>query len=177
MALHSTPLRVALHARFSSELQRNASIEDQIRICRKRAEERGYEVVKVYVDRPLSRAPLVRLGMQELLRDADARLFDVVLAEALDRCSRRQADIATAYVTLSFLDAFMEAIAEGQITELHIGLKGTMNALYLKDLGDKTHRGLEGRGRAGKSAGGGAYGYRTVPAGAATDSTPLRGAS
>lgn len=51
-------------------------------------------------------------------------------------------------------------MAEGEISELHIGLKGTMSALYLKDLAQKTHRGFEGRLRDGKSAGGISYGYR-----------------
>lgn len=41
-----------------------------------------------------------------------------------------------------------------------IGLKGTMSALFLKDLARKTHRGLEGRVRQGKAAGGLSYGYR-----------------
>ena len=45
-------------------------------------------------------------------------------------------------------------LAEGDITHLHIGFKGTMNALYLKDLAEKTHRGLRGRIEDGKSAGG-----------------------
>jgi hypothetical protein len=38
-----------------------------------------------------------------------------------------------------------------------------MNALYLKDLADKTRRGLEGRVRAGRSGGGRCYGYDVVP--------------
>ena len=45
-------------------------------------------------------------------------------------------------------------LAEGEINELHVGLKGTMNALFLKDLAQKTRRGLEGRVRQGKSGGG-----------------------
>lgn len=53
-----------------------------------------------------------------------------------------------------------------------VGLKGTMSALYLKDLAQKTLRGLEGRVRAGKSAGGLSYGYRldrqTLPDGTLT---------
>ena len=44
----------------------------------------------------------------------------------------------------------------------HVGLKGTMNALFLKDLADKTRRGLRGRIEAGKSGGGLCYGYRVV---------------
>ncbi|WP_179380898.1 recombinase family protein [Jannaschia marina] len=52
--------------------------------------------------------------------------------------------------------------AEGTITEFHIGLGGTMNALFLKNLAQKTHRGLEGRVRSGKSARGKSYGYDVV---------------
>jgi DNA invertase Pin-like site-specific DNA recombinase len=54
-------------------------------------------------------------------------------------------------------------VAEGLVDELHVGLKGTMNALYLKDLAQKTHRGLEGRVRSGMSGGGLCYGYDLVP--------------
>src|SRR5665811_1301748 len=53
-------------------------------------------------------------------------------------------------------------LSEGEINELHVGLKGTMNALFLKDLAIKTRRGLEGRVRQGKSGGGNSYGYDVV---------------
>ena len=53
-------------------------------------------------------------------------------------------------------------LAEGQISELHVGLKGTMNALFLKDLAAKTHRGLRGRVEDGKSGGGLCYGYKVI---------------
>ena len=53
-------------------------------------------------------------------------------------------------------------LADGDISELHIGLKGTMSALFLKDLAQKTHSGLEGRVRAGHSGGGLSFGYRVV---------------
>ena len=49
-----------------------------------------------------------------------------------------------------------------EVNELHIGLKGMMGALYLKDLGEKTRRGLRGRVEAGKSGGGDSYGYDVV---------------
>ena len=50
-------------------------------------------------------------------------------------------------------------LSEGEIGGLHVGLKGTMNALFLKDLADKTRRGLRGRVEAGCSGGGLCYGY------------------
>lgn len=40
----------AIYARFSTDLQRNASIEDQIRVCREHAERQGWQVVQCYTD-------------------------------------------------------------------------------------------------------------------------------
>lgn len=60
------------------------------------------------------------------------------------------------------------------VSELHIGLTGTMNALFLKELGRKTHPGLKGRALAGKSAGGLTYAYKAV-AKFASDGAPIRG--
>lgn len=84
------------------------------------------------------------------------------MAEALDRISRDQADIATLYKHLKFAGVPIVTLAEGEISELHVGLKGTMNALFLKDLAAKTHRGLRGRVEDGKSGGGLCYGYKVV---------------
>ena len=53
-------------------------------------------------------------------------------------------------------------LSEGEVTHLHVDLKGTMNALFLKDLADKTRRGLRGRVELGKSGGGNSYGYDVV---------------
>jgi DNA invertase Pin-like site-specific DNA recombinase len=86
-----------------------------------------------------------------------------VVAESLDRLSRDLADVATLFKHLSFLGVRLWTVAEGQINDLHVGFKGTMNALYLKDLAQKTHRGLEGRVRSGMSGGGSCYGYDLVP--------------
>lgn len=46
---------------------------------------------------------------------------------------------------------------------MHIGLKGTMNAIFLNDLAAKTRRGQQGRVEKGRSGGGLAYGYDVVP--------------
>ena len=157
-------LRAAIYARFSTDLQRDASIEDQVRSCRDYAARQGLKVVEVYADRAISGASLIRPGMQKLLRESRSGSFDIVMSEALDRLSRNQADIATIFQTLSFADVMIETVTEGAISEMHIGLKGTMNALFLKDLAVKTHRGLKGRALAGKSAGGLTYGYSAVHA-------------
>ena len=155
-------LRVALYARFSSDLQNAASIEDQLRLCRERAGREGWQIVGSYEDAATSGATLMRPGIQRLQQDARERRFDLVLSEALDRLSRNQADIAGLYQNMTFAGVGIVTLAEGQVDEMHIGLKGTMNALFLKDLAAKTRRGLRGRVEQGKSGGGNAYGYTVL---------------
>ena len=82
--------------------------------------------------------------------------------EGLDRLSRDQEGIAGLFNRLSFAGIRTFTVAEGEIGEMHIGFKGTMNALFLKDLRLKTHRGLQGRIEAAKSAGGNSYGYAVI---------------
>jgi site-specific DNA recombinase len=156
------PLRAALYARFSTDLQRDASIEDQLRSCRAFATKQGIEVVEVYSDRAVSGASLMRSGMQKMLRDSQAGHFDIVFSEAMDRLSRSQSDIAAIFERFQFRGIMIETLSEGLLSELHIGMKGTMNAIFLKDLGIKTRRGLMGRALAGKCAGGKAYGYKNL---------------
>ena len=153
---------VAIYARYSTDMQREASIEDQIRLCQERADKEGWHVHNCYTDHGTSGANLMRPGIQMLLQDALAGRFDIILAEALDRLSRDQEDIAGIYKRLSFAGVKIITLSEGEVNHLHIGLKGTMNALFLKDLADKTRRGLRGRIEAGKSGGGNSYGYDVV---------------
>lgn len=155
-------MRVVIYARYSSDNQRDASIADQLRICREFAARQGWTVVEEFTDHAISGATLLRSGFQALMRDALNRRFDVVLAESLDRFSRDQEDTAGLFKRLTFAGVNIVTLTEGDITHLHIGFKGTMNAVFLKDLADKTHRGLRGRVEGGKSAGGLCYGYRVV---------------
>src|SRR5512144_1865419 len=155
-------MRAALYARYSSDNQREASIADQLRSCRLHAQRQGWTIVTEYSDHAVSGASMIRVGVQALLGDALRRRFDVVLTESLDRLSRDQEDIAGFYKRTLFAGIKIVTLSEGEISELHIGLKGTMGALYLKDLADKTRRGLRGRVEAGKSGGGLCYGYDTV---------------
>ena len=155
-------MRAAIYARYSSDLQREASIEDQCRLCRRLIAQNGWAEGTVYADAGISGSTHLRPGYQRLLHDARAGAFDVVVSEGLDRISRDQEHVAALHKLLSYAGIPLVTVAEGEISELHVGLKGTMSALFLKDLAQKTRRGLEGRVRAGKSAGGISYGYETV---------------
>ncbi len=155
-----TQLRAVIYARYSSDLQREASIDDQLRLCRVRADAEGWVIVDTYCDQAQSGSTSFRPRYQKMLGDARAGKFDIVLAESLDRLSRDQEDVAGLYKLLQFRRIQLITVGEGLISELHIGLKGTMNALFIKDLAAKTHRGMQGRIEAGRAAGNLSFGYR-----------------
>jgi DNA invertase Pin-like site-specific DNA recombinase len=155
-------MRAVIYARYPSDLQRDASIEDQVRQCKVHIDRDGMVFIGTYSDHAVSGSIRMRPGYQKLLEDARKRLFDVVVAEALDRLSRDQEDVAALYKHLTFADVQLVTLSEGRISELRVGLKGTMNALFLKDLAQKVRRGLEGRVRERRSGGGLGYGYDVV---------------
>ncbi|WP_420717527.1 recombinase family protein [Emcibacter sp.] len=154
--------KAVIYARYSTDLQREASINDQIRICEEFVEKHGWSLHERYFDKGISGASLSRPGIQQLLNDAREGQFDVIVSEALDRLSRDQADIATIYREMNFLGVKLYTLSEGEVDTIHIGLKGTMNALFLKDLKAKIHRGMRGRVETGKSGGGLGYGYNVI---------------
>jgi DNA invertase Pin-like site-specific DNA recombinase len=167
--------RVAIYARFSSDLQRDASIEDQVRLCRGLVEREGWSVVETFTDFAMSGSSALRPGYQALLAAVRAGQVDVVVSESLDRLSRDQEHVAALHKQTRFAGVRIVTLSEGEVSELHVGLKGTMGALYIKDLADKTRRGLEGCVREGRSGGGLCYGYRVVRGPAGRDGEPERG--
>ncbi len=154
--------RAVDYARYSSDNQNGASLEDQARVCLERIRREGWTHVHSYQDRAMSGASRLRPAYQQLLDDARRGLFDIVVAESLDRLSRDQEDVAHLYKHLSFAGVRLLTLSEGWISELHVGLSGTMGALYLKQLAEKTRRGLRGRVEAGRSGGGNSYGYDVI---------------
>ncbi|SDF82485.1 recombinase family protein [Thalassobaculum litoreum] len=155
--------RVGVYARYSSEHQSERSIDDQVRLCRSYLERQGWTEAAVYADYAISGAHLLsRPQALRMLEAVKAGEIDIVLAEALDRLSRDQEHIAALYKRIGFAGARIVTVGEGEISELHVGLKGTMNALFLADLAKKIRRGQMGRAVAGYIPGGRAYGYDVV---------------
>ena len=74
-------MKAALYARYSSDNQRDASIEDQLRLCRQHADKQGWTIVDSYTDRAISGASLMRPGIQELIQ--------TLCAENSSSCSRK----------------------------------------------------------------------------------------
>jgi site-specific DNA recombinase len=87
--------RTAIYARFSTDLQNDRSIDDQLALCRTYAEREGLDVVATFDDRARSGGPvLVREGLLRLMDKAREHEFDVLVVEALDRLSRDMEDLA-----------------------------------------------------------------------------------
>ena len=77
-------MRAVIYARYSSENQRDASIEDQVRLCRARIEQEGWTLVQTYADWAISGGRLLHPGAQALIEDGIAAGFELIVAEVLD---------------------------------------------------------------------------------------------
>jgi site-specific DNA recombinase len=158
-------MRVAAYARYSTEMQREASLDDQLRNCRAYCARQGWPDPVAYTDAAMSGARGDRPGYRSLL--AEARRYDVVLVDDLSRLSRDSAECTSAVKRLTFAGVRLVGVSDGVDTarkshKADVGLRSLMSELYLEDLADKTHRGLTGRALAGASAGGLPYGYRVA---------------
>ncbi len=168
-----TPLRCAIYARFSSDRQSPTSIADQIRKCREHAARQGWAVLEdhVYSDEAISGTSLERESLQKLLAavTSPGRPFDCILIDDTSRLSRKLADALNLYERLSFAGIRIVAVSQGVDSEsaqgeLLIGVHGLIDAVYWRELGQKTHRGMEGRARQGLATGGRCFGYRSIKA-------------
>ncbi|WP_343061775.1 recombinase family protein [Aminobacter niigataensis] len=155
--------RAALYARYSSDLQTDRSIEDQLNLCRSYAVKQGHDIVAEFHDHAKSGASIMGrdalLGMMDAARDG---AFDVLVVEALDRISRDQEDLAGIFKRLTHEGVEICAVHDGRADIIQIGIRGLVGALFLQDLAHKVRRGLAGVVRDGRNAGGKAYGYKPV---------------
>lgn len=157
-------MRAAIYARYSSELQNDRSVDDQIALCRDFAGRNGYSVAATYDDRARTGTTTIgREGLQRLILDARAGKFDTVIVEALDRLSRDTEDLAGLHKRLTFAGVDIVTVHDGRADALQVGIRGLMSTLFIADLRHKTRRGLAAVVADGRHAGGRAYGYRAVP--------------
>lgn len=167
-----SPVRVAIYARFSSDLQRETSIDDQLTVARRYADAHGWSVQPehVYTDAALSGASLERPGLQALLRGAEAmpRPFDVLLVDDSSRVSRDLADAVRVLQQLRFHGVRVIYISQNidsanEQAETLVAVHGVVDSLYLREMAKKIKRGLAGQLDRGFATGSITFGYRTVP--------------
>jgi site-specific DNA recombinase len=161
-------MKAALYARFSSDLQRATSIEDQFRNCRKRAELEGWAVVATYADAAMSGTDANRPQYRAMLEAAAQREFDVLIVDDLSRLTRDAVECERAIRRLEFIGLRIIATSDGydstsKARKVHRGFKGLMNEIFLDDLRERVHRGLTGQAQKHFWCGGRPYGYRLKP--------------
>ena len=87
-------MNAVIYARYSSDSQREESIEGQLRECREYAERNNMTIVGTYIDRALSAKTADRPEFQRMIKDSSKELFKIVLVWKLNRFSRDRYDSA-----------------------------------------------------------------------------------
>lgn len=110
-------MTAVIYARYSSDSQREASIEGQLRDCKDYAEKNGITVVGTYIDRAYSAKTDDRPDFQRMIKDSGKKIFDVVLVWKLDRFARNRFDAVNYKYQLEkngvHLVSVMEPISQG----------------------------------------------------------------
>ena len=157
--------RAAIYARYSTDLQSERSIDDQVALCRTYAEREGISVVAVFSDRGKSGASIIgRDGLIALMADARARAFDAVIVEHSDRLTRSMRDSGDLFDRLLFFGVDLLAVhSGGRLDGTMAGLFGLVGQMQREEGARKVRRGLAGVVRDGRHAGGRSYGYEVMP--------------
>jgi site-specific DNA recombinase len=158
------PMKLAaIYARFSTDLQSDRSIDDQIAVCRAYAERQGLTVAEIYQDRAISGASIVnRHGMQQLLAAASARRFQFIVADSTSRLGRDQEDRAAIRKRTKFAGITIMTPADGVVTDLTDGIRAVIDSVYIDDLRHAIRRAQRGRVSEGLAGGGLTYGYAAI---------------
>lgn len=166
-------IKCAIYARYSSENQREASIEDQIRKCKDFANQKGWRILEehIYFDKAQS-------GFSLENREAFKKLYDLivsgkapfqyVLIDETSRLSRNINQALNIYATFRFHNVQVFCVSQGidslqEFSEEMIAFHAIKDHMFIKETGKRTHRGLEGQFLKGFSTGGKHYGYKSKP--------------
>jgi site-specific DNA recombinase len=160
-----------IYGRYSTQRQDPRSIEDQFRRCEEYASVEGFTIVGRYKDEAISGCRQDRPGLDHMVAAIRKRPlpFLHVLVDDSSRLSRDDIDAKTiVFWTLRAVGVVVHDVSSGvrsddENAELVWGIKGIVDAQYVRDLRKKTHRGLEGRALARKHTGGRCFGYDSVP--------------
>jgi site-specific DNA recombinase len=166
-------MRSAIYARYSSDLQRPTSIEDQVRQCQRTANEKGWAVLSDLIrsDSEASGATLhQREGLNSLIVEAKKvpRPFDCVVIDDTSRLGRNLTDVLRVSDILKYHGVFLYFVSQQldsrdrSFRQLQI-MNGMVDEQFLFGLAEKVHRGQEGRVLKGLVPGGRCYGYRNIP--------------
>lgn len=162
-------MNAVIYARFSSDRQREESIEGQIRECRAYADKNGLTVIDTYIDRAKSASKDTekREDFLRMIRDSSRRLFDTVLVWKLDRFARSRFDSAHYKNILKKngvkVVSATEHIAEGPEGIILESMLEGMAEYYSAELAEKIRRGqTENALKGSRNGGTPPFGYLMV---------------
>jgi site-specific DNA recombinase len=166
------PIRCAIYARYSSDVQKSTSIEDQVRNCREFAEQMGWVVLPEYIrsDEGISGAALdTRPAMLSLRDDAKKlpRPFDYILVDSTSRFGRELSDTLKLTKILKFHDVNLYFVTQRLDTKERYARKlqmvyGMQDEDFLEAHRENVHRGMRGIALKGYHTGGTHYGYKRI---------------
>lgn len=152
-----------IYARFSCSKQREASIDDQLRVCRQWCEREGYAIVAEYCDYAISGRTDDRPQFQQMI--ANAGESDIALVYMMDRFSRGEYDAPIYKRELSLkgvrLVSALEAIPDSPEGIIYEKLLEGLAACESRKTSIRVKRGMEGNALQCKTNGVRCYGYRT----------------
>ena len=162
-------MTAVIYARYSSDNQREESIEGQIRECTAYAEKNGFTVVKHYIDRAISAKTDNRPQFQQMIKDSERGIFDIIIVWKLDRFARNRYDSARYKTQLKRngvkLVSATEVISAGPEGIILESVLEGYAEYYSADLSEKVVRGMT------ENALKGIYNGGTIPFGYMIDET------
>ena len=139
-------MKAVIYARYSSDNQREESIEGQIRECTAFAEKNGITILRHYIDRAFSAKTDNRPEFQNMIKDSGKRLFDMVIVWKLDRFARNRYDSARYKATLKKngvkVVSATEVISDGAEGIILESVLEGYAEYYSADLSEKVIRGM-----------------------------------
>ena len=139
-------MKGVIYARYSSDNQREESIEGQLRECKAFAEKNDIQIVETYIDRALSARTDRRPDFQRMIKDSTGKKFEVVIVWKLDRFARDKYDSAHYKRILKNngikVVSATEAISTGAEGILLESMLEGMAEYYSAELSEKVTRGL-----------------------------------
>ncbi len=139
-------MKAVIYARYSSDSQREESIEGQIRECTAFAEKNGITILRHYIDRAVFAKTDNRPEFQNMVKDSNKKLFDMVIVWKLDRFARNRYDSARYKAQLKKngvkVVSATEVISEGAEGIILESVLEVYAEYYSADLSEKVIRGM-----------------------------------
>ncbi|MBF0329922.1 MAG: recombinase family protein [Nitrospirae bacterium] len=163
----------AVYARYSTNNQREASIEDQIRKCRELAATKGWVILDehIYYDKAQSGTRTnMRHAFKEMMQTAMSNNcpFQRIIVDETSRIARNTKEALDIFSLLTYYGIHVYYVSQGidtshETAEEMITINGLIDSLYIRNLSKETYRGIEGQVLSGYNSGGKRYGYRSEP--------------